>query len=80
MFSNCGASENSCEFPGLQGDQTRQSWRNQTWIFTGGTDAETEAVILWPTDAKSQFIGKDPDAGKDWGQKEKEVTEDEMVR
>ena len=47
---------------------------NQFWIFTGTTDAE--AVILWPPDAKSQLIGKDPDAGKDWGQ-EKQATEDE---
>ena len=51
--------------------------RNQPWIFIGRTDAE--APILWPPDAKSQLIGKDPDAGKDWRQKEKRVTEDEMV-
>ena len=50
---------------------------NQSWTFIGRTDAE--APILWPPDVKSQLIGKDPDAGKDWGQKEKEVTEDEMV-
>ena len=42
--------------------------------------AETEAAILWPPDSKSQLIGKDPDAGKDWRQKEKGVAEDEMVR
>ena len=53
---------------------------NQPWIFIGRTDAEAEASILWPPDAKSQLIGKDPDAGKDWKQKEKEVAEDEMVR
>ena len=41
---------------------------NWLWIFIGKTDAEAEAPILWPPDAKSQFIGKDPDAGKDWGQ------------
>ena len=51
--------------------------RNQSWIFIGRTD--TEAPILWPPDAKSQFIRKDPDAGKDWGQEEKGMTEDEMV-
>ena len=53
---------------------------NQPWIFIGGTDAEAEAeaLILWPYDAKS-IIGKDPDAGKDWRQVEKEATEDEMV-
>ena len=52
---------------------------NQSWIFTGRTDMEAEAPILWPPDAKSWFIGKDPDAGKDWRQEEKGVTEDEMV-
>ena len=41
---------------------------NQPWIFTGRTDAEAEALILWPPDGKSQLIGKYPDAGKDWGQ------------
>ena len=53
---------------------------DQPWIFIGRTDAEVEAPILWPLDAKSQLIGKDPDAGKDWRQEEKEPTEDEMVR
>ena len=52
---------------------------NQSWIFIGRTDAKAEAPILWPPDVKSQFIGKDPDAGKDWRQEEKGTTEDEMV-
>ena len=52
---------------------------NQPWIFTGRTDAEAEAPMLWPSDVKSWLIRKDPDAGKDWGQK-KGVTDDEMVR
>ena len=52
---------------------------NQPWIFIGRTDAEAEAPILWPPDAKSRLIGKDPHAGEDWGQEEKGVTEDEMV-
>ena len=52
---------------------------NQPWIFFGRTDAEAEASILWSPDAKSRFTGKNPDAGKDWGQEEKEATEDEMV-
>ena len=52
---------------------------NQPWVFTGSTDAEAEAPILWPPDMKSQFIGKDPDAGKDWGQEENRTTEDEVV-
>ena len=50
----------------------------QPWIFIGRTDAEAEAPILWPPDVKSRLIGKDPDAGKDWGQ-EKRTTEDEIV-
>ena len=70
ILSNCGAEEDSWESLDLQG--------NQPWIFTGRTDAEAEAPILWPPDAKSQFTGKDSDARKDWGQ-EKRVTEDEMV-
>ena len=52
---------------------------NQPWIFIGKSDAEAEAPILWPPDAKSRLIGKDPDAGKDWRQKEKRAVEDEMV-
>ena len=51
---------------------------NQSWIFTGRTNAETEAPILWLPYVKSQLIGKDPDAGKDWGQEEKWAVEDEM--
>ena len=53
---------------------------NQSWIFIGRTDAEAEAPVLWLPDAKSWLIGKDPDAGKDWKQKEKGVAEDKMVR
>ena len=52
---------------------------NQSWIFIGRTDVEAEIPILWPPDAKSWLIWKDPDAGKDWGQEEKGTTEDEMV-
>ena len=52
---------------------------NQSWIFIGRSDAEVEAPILWLPDAKRQLIGKDCDARKDWGHKEKGVTEDEMV-
>ena len=52
---------------------------DQPWIFTGRTDAEAEAPILWSPDAKSWLIGKDPDAGKDWRHEEKGATEDEMV-
>ena len=52
---------------------------NQYWIFTGKTDAEAETPIIWPSDTKSQFLGKDPDTGKDWRPKEKGKTEAEMV-
>ena len=52
----------------------------QSWVFIGKTDVETETPIIWPPDAKSWLIGKDPDAGKDWGQEEKGTTEGEMVR
>ena len=52
---------------------------NQSWIFIGRTDAEAETPILWPPDAKSWLIGKDPDAGKDWRWEEKGMTEDKMV-
>ena len=53
---------------------------NQSWISIGRTDAEAEAPMLWTPDAKNWLIGKDPDAGKDWRQEEKGMTEDEMVR
>ena len=53
--------------------------RNQPWIFLRRTDVEADTPILWPPDAKTWLIGKDPDAGKDWGQEEKEMIEDEMV-
>ena len=52
---------------------------NQPWIFIGTIDAEAEMPIFWPPDVKNRLIGKDPDAGKDWGLEEKGTTEDEMV-
>ena len=72
--------EESLESP-LEGKEIRtvNPKGNQPWIFIGRTDAETEAPILLPPDAESWLIGKDPDAGKDWGQEEKGMTEDEMV-
>ena len=51
----------------------------KSWVFIGRTDAEAETPILWPTDAKSWLTGKDPDAGTDWGQEKKGMTEDEMA-
>ena len=53
---------------------------NQPWILTGRTDAKAEAPILWPPDVKNRLIGKDPDAGNNWGQEKKGAAEDEMVR
>ena len=52
---------------------------NQSWVFIERTDAEAETPVIWPPDEKGQFFGKDPDAGKDWRQEEKRMTEEEMV-
>ena len=52
---------------------------DQSWVFVGGTDVDAETPILWLPDAESWLIWKDPDAGKDWGQEEKWMTEDEVV-
>ena len=52
---------------------------DQSWVFFGRTDAKAETPVLWPPHAKSSLIGKDPDAGSDWGHEEKGMTEDEMV-
>ena len=52
---------------------------NQPWILTGRIDAEAEASVFWSSDAKSWLIGKDPNAGKDWGQKEKRASKSEMA-
>ena len=53
--------------------------RDHSWVFIGRTDAEAEIPILWPSHVKSWLIGKDLDAGRDWGQEEKRTTEDEMA-
>ena len=52
---------------------------DQSWVFTGRTDAETEALILWSADVKNWLTGKDLDAGKDWRHEEKGTKENEMV-
>ena len=72
--------EKTLESP-LDGKETKplNPEGNQSWIFIGRTDAEAEASILWPSGVKNWLIGKDPDAGKDWGQEEKGTAEDEMV-
>ena len=74
MLSNYGAGEKTLESP-LDYKEIKpiNSKGNQPWIFIGRTDAEAQL------DAKNWLIGKDPDAGKDWGQEKKGVTEDEMV-
>ena len=75
MLWNCGVGEDSWESLGLQGDLKG----NLSWIFTGRTDVEAETPVLWPPDVKNWLIWKDPDAGKDWRQEEKGMTEDEMI-
>ena len=52
---------------------------DQSWVFIGRTDVEAETPVLWPPDAKSWLVGKDPDAGKDWRQEEKGTTEDLII-
>ena len=59
--------------------QPAHSKGNQGWVYIGRTDAEAETPILWPPHAKSWLIGKDSDGGRDWGQEEKGMTEDEMA-
>ena len=68
--------ESPLDFKEIKPDNPKE---NPAWISIGRTDAEAEAPVLWPPDAKSQLIWKDPDAGKDWRQEEKGMTEDEMA-
>ena len=79
MLLNCGVGEDSWESLGLKGIQPVHPKGTQSWIFIGRTDAEAESPILWLPDAKIWLLGKDPDAGKDWRQKDKGTTEVEMV-
>ena len=69
---NSGVAEDSWESLGLQEIKWVNTKRYQSWIFIGRTDVEAETPILWPPDAKNWLIRKDPDAGKDWGQEEKD--------
>ena len=62
-----------------KGNQPVHSEGDQPWVFFGRNDAKAETPVLWPPHAKSWFIGKDSDAGRDWGQEEKGMTEDEMA-
>ena len=63
ILLSCGVEEDSWQSLGLQGDPTINPKGNQSWIFIGRTDAEAEAVILWPPDVKNWLIWKDPDVG-----------------
>ena len=79
MLLNCGAGEDSLSSLDCKEIKPVNPQGNQSWIFVGRTDAEAETPVLWPPDVKNWLIRKDLDAGKDWGQEEKEVTEDEMI-
>ena len=80
MLLTCGVGENSFKSPwDCKGIQPVHPKGDQSWVFIGRTDVETETSVVWPPDAKNWIIGKDPDAGKDWGQEEKGTREDEMV-
>ena len=79
MLLNCGVEktlESPLDYKEIQPVHPKE---DQSWIFIGRTDAEAETPILWPPDSKNWLIWKDSDAGKDWRQEEKGVTEDEMV-
>ena len=78
MLWNCGVKkslESPLDCKEIKSDHPK---RDQSWVFIGRTDAKAETPILWPPYGKSRLIGKDPDAGRDWGQEEKGTTEDEM--
>ena len=74
MLLNCGIGKDSRKSLGLQGDQPVHPKGDQSWVFIGRTDAKVETPVLWLPHAKSWLIGKDSDAGRDWGQEEKGTT------
>ena len=78
MPLSCGAGEDSWTSLGQQ-DQPVNLKGDQSWIFTGRSDAKAGAPVFWSSDENTWLIGKLPDAGKDWGQKEKRASEDEMA-
>ena len=79
MLLNCGV-EKTLESPlDCKEIQPVHPKGDQSWVFFGRTDAKVETPVLWPPHAKSLLIGKDSDAGRDWGQEEKGTTEDEMA-
>ena len=79
MLLNCGVGETHESPLDCKEIQPVHPNGDQSWVFIGRTDVEAETPILWPPDAKSWLIWKDPDAGKDWEQEEKETTEEEIV-
>ena len=79
MLLNCGVGE-TLESPlDYKKIQPVHSKGDQSWVFIGRADAKAETPILWPPDVKGWLIGKDSDAGRDWGQEDKGMTEDEMA-
>ena len=78
MHLNCRVGEDSGESLGFKEIKPVNTKWYQPWIFIGRTDAEAEAPIVWSPDVKRGLVGKDPDAGKDWRQRKKGKTEDEM--
>ena len=79
MLLNCGDGEDSWESLGCKEIQPVHSEGDQPWDFFGRNYAKAETLVLWLPHAKSWLIGKDSDTGRDWGQEEKETTEDEMA-
>ena len=79
MRLNCGVGEDSWESLGLQGDPISPFWRRSALGFLWKKWCKAETPVLWPPHAKSWLTGKDCDAGRDWGQEEKGMTEDEMA-
>ena len=79
MLLKCCIGEDSWGSLGLQGGPPVHSEGDQSWVFFGRADAKAETPIFWPPHTKSWLIGKDSDAGRDWGQEEKGTTEDEMA-
>ena len=79
MILNCGLEKTPESLLDCKKIQPVHPKGDQSCVFIGRTDVEAETPILWPPHAKSRLIGKDSDAGRDWGQEEKGMTEDEMA-
>ena len=79
MLLNCGVGEDSWHPLDCKEIQPVHSEGDQPWNFFGRNDAKAETPVLWPPDAKSWLIGKDSDAGRDWGQEEKGMAENEKA-